>query len=159
MTLRAALAALFVAALAVGVSAQIPGYPNGCARCGVRSFIDTPGDSTDAAFLPVVSGEWIIGGWGFECQSGRLADRVEVSYSNDRGFYAPVPTYLTRLETGIARPDVQAAFNAGCLDTPHDAGFHLRLYPGAIPSGVRVLVITVWRGPYMAQSRRTIVVR
>lgn len=158
---------LFAAPLA----AQVPGYPNGCAACGIEHYIDTPRELATTMTIsnglpvtfnwpvPVISGDWAIGGWGFECQSGAAVDRVEAFYSDDSGFYQPLPWWLTRLTFGVERPDVAAAYRAKCPAVSSSTGFDLHIYPGALPIGTHVLLVNVWRGPYRQQSTRVVVVQ
>lgn len=139
-------------------AAQIPGYPNGCAKCMVFGYVDAPADPAVVVAVPVVSGEWMVAGWGFECESGRAVDRVDVWYSDADGFFKPVPWQRTRLVTGIARPDVVQAYQGYCQRVEGSTGYGLMIDAGAIPPGTRMIVINAWRGPYYHQSRRVVLV-
>src|SRR3990170_6765099 len=70
------------AALAVMLG-QVPGFPNNCPKCGVVSYVDLPNDGATAT-----EGLYIAG-WGFECESGAAADRVDVFYQGDDGVFVP----------------------------------------------------------------------
>ena len=164
---RLPLALLLALGLSFQASAQIPYLPNGCPTCRVYAWVDAPRDYlvTVKGFgelpgaLPIVEGAWVIMGWGFECQSGRPVDRVDVAYSSDDGVFKPAPWYLTRLDVGVPRPDVAAAYRGTCPEVAGDTGYTLHLFPGAVPLGTRVITITARRGPYSSQSRRIVVVR
>ena len=157
---KALIATAFIIALGLAslASAQIPGYPNGCARCGTYAFVDSP--ATPDAKVPVATaGDWIVAGWGFECESGQPVTRVELWYSGDDGFYKPVPYWLTGLYAGVYRPDVANAFRGACPKVTQYTGYGLQVLAGAVPVGTRALIVNAWRGPYMTQTRRIIVVR
>lgn len=149
---------LVVALFVLPASAQVPNAPNACPLCRVFSYVDTPAANIGVS-LPLVGRSVTLDGWGLECTSGRAADRVEVFYSADDGFYKPVPWYLTALDTQIPRPDVAAAFVSLCPRVEAATGWHLTIQPGAIPAGIRVLRINVWRAPYFETSIRVLVVQ
>lgn len=136
--------------------AQIPGYPNGCARCGVISYVDLPSDSAT-----VLQGAIYIAGWGFECESGTAADRVDVFYQGDDGWYVPAGGAGNHgngdLYLGVARPDVQAAYAGYCPGVTGTSGWHF-YFTQALPLGTRQLAINVWRGPYVQTHFRIVTV-
>lgn len=148
---------VLIVLLTTVASAQIPGYPNGCARCGVYGYVDTP--AAPDTSIPTVTGEWVIAGWGFECESGDAVDRVDLWSSDDDGYFKPVPYWLTRLEPGIERPDVAAAFVSHCPRVSYRSGYGVYIQAGAVPAGTRVIIINAWRGPYYSQQRRIVVVK
>jgi hypothetical protein len=54
---------------------------------------------------------------------------------------------------------VQRAYLAACPNVVRETGYHLRVYPGAIPPGTHVLVVNVWRGPYVQAFRLVAVLK
>jgi hypothetical protein len=136
---------LAVLLASVPLAAQVPGYPTGCPRCGVVSYIDWIAPTTEGL---------TIAGWAFECQGGTPADRVDVFYRADSGYFVPVAAHL--LNFSIYRPDVANAFRGACA-TPDNAGFGT-VIDGYLPSGARDVAINVWRGPYVNTHIRAIIV-
>ena len=140
-----------------GAIAQVPGYPNGCLKCGVYSYIDTPADPMAA--LPILTNDIVIEGWGFECESGQPANRVDVWYSDASGVFTNVDYRRVTLIPGYTRADVFEGFRSHCPNVSGVTGFSAVVEAGAVPIGTRVLIINVWRGPYYQQSRRVVVIR
>lgn len=143
-------------ALLLSLVLQVPGYPNGCATCGVVAAIDVPALPIGA--LPAVPSTFLIAGWGFECESGAPVDRVDVFYSGDDGFFKAAPWWLLHLDFIVPRPDVQAAFVVACPAVARETGWQLTVFD-AVPRGVRVLRVNIWRGAYMTQLTRTVAVQ
>jgi hypothetical protein len=145
-----------LSALAVMLG-QVPGYPNNCTRCGVISYVDIPANGAG-----VVEGSLYIAGWGFECESGQPADRVDVFYQGDNGDYVPAGGAGAHgngdLYQGLARPDVQAAFRGHCPTLGGYTGWHF-YFTHAVPPGTRQLAINVWRGAYFQTHYRTVTIR
>lgn len=150
-------AVVFAALLAfvLPVSAQVPGYPNGCTNCGIASFIDFP-----------VSGErsqdgFYIAGWGFECGSGMPANRVDVYYQGDDGFFKPAGGAGSNgngsLHYGLRRPDVRAVYQPYCPTLTDRSGWHF-YFNAPVPHGTRAFVVNVWYGPYMQQHKLTLTI-
>lgn len=139
---------------AVLVRAQVPGYPNGCASCVVYSWIDNPAQGD----VPSVrrSTDWIIGGWGFLCQSGGPVDRADVWYRADDGEWTPaLGTYEFYYGP---RPDVFGIFWPSCPALAYyESGFSA-VYRDTwrLPLGERDVMLYVWRGPYFEAHVRRI---
>lgn len=155
MRILFALVATVVAS--IGVAAQVPDYQNGCARCGITSFIDYPASNASAD-----SGAIYLAGWGFECESGRAADRVDVFYRGNDGNFVPAGGAGTHgngaLYWGIGRPDVQNAFRQHCPSVTANVGWHF-YFTTPLPAGARELAINVWYGPYRQTHYRTVTIR
>ena len=150
-----------VSLMRADVFGQIPNLPNGCAKCGTRSYVDLPPDPAAQPSVPVVEADadWWVAGWAFECVSGRLVDRVDVYASNDDGTFAPVQWWRTELTTGIPRPDVEAAFQTACPKVQYATGYGLKVMSGAVPTGTRVIRVLAWSGPYLHISQRVVVLK
>lgn len=139
--------AIFLLTMPLIGRAQVPGYPTGCARCSVISYVDLP-----AAEATVSASDFVLHGWGFECESGRPADRVDVFVQDYRGYWRPLKA--PALDYGsIMRDDVQQAYAPYCPSVASNTGWSLRV-PDA-PLGLRRVQINVWRGPYYEVHRRT----
>lgn len=125
------------------VSQYDPGrwFQPACPKCGMKAAIDWVQALTiDGTRLPVIAG------WGFECQSGRAADRVEAfAWDPARGVFVPVTTELRW--PNIRREDVFNAKVSECSNAPADSGFGAAI-TGTLPEGSTMLQINVWRGPY-----------
>lgn len=147
---------MLVALFVVSLLMQVPGYPNGCARCGVFSYVDVPSVETT-----VSQGAIYLAGWGFECESGSPADRVDVFYQGDDGWYVPAGGAGNHgngdLYFGVPRPDVQAAYTGSCPNVTTQSGWHF-YFTQPVPLGTRQLAINVWRGPYFQTHYRTVTV-
>jgi hypothetical protein len=120
-----------------------------CTRCAVYSYVD---------FVTPYPTGLLIAGWGFECESGRAATRIDAWYEGDDGFFHQIlPDY--QWIGAVPRKDVERAFTPACpnlAERPY-AGFHV-WSEAKIPSGTRVIVVNVWREPYFQQHRRTVVI-
>jgi hypothetical protein len=122
----------------------------GCPTCGVWSWVDLP-----APEVTVHASDFTVQGWGFECMSGNPIDRVEVFYQDYNGWWHPLYQGPTALMWGAsARPDVRAAFGAGCPLMGDYTGWTLIL-TNPPPLGLRRVQFTIWRGPYYEAHRRT----
>lgn len=155
MVRRLSLAVGLVAlAFLAPAAAQIPGYPNGCATCAVYGWIDSPAQGA----IPTVSQSkvWVIGGWGFQCYNGQPADRVDVAYRGDDGYFHGA--FGTWNLTFGERPDVTYAYGGLCPNMTNTlVGFSaLYGYASRIPLGEREVSIGVWRGPYYELHTRRI---
>jgi hypothetical protein len=147
---RVLLGIVLAVCLSLGVSAQIPGLPTGCPTCGVYSYVDLP-----APEVTVSASNFVIAGWGFECFSGAVADRVDIFYQDYDGYWVPLRQPPTALNYGsVDRPDVQMAFRPYCPNVPGMTGWHL-FVTNPPPLGLRRVQINVWRGPYYEVHRRT----
>jgi hypothetical protein len=136
------LTALFV------VLMQIPGYPNGCEKCGLKSAVDW------VQMVDLPEGRRpVVAGYAVECFSGHRADRAYV-YAWDGERNVPV---AAEIRWTIARPDVQAVWAPVCYDFPIDAmvGFGLVLTGPLPPHTTRLSVALGW-GAY--QQTHTITV-
>lgn len=143
---------LLLCALAATVAlAQVPSYPTGCPRCGVISYVDLPQDGAT-----VSQTSFYLAGWGFECESGRAAHRVDVFYEGDDGYFHPLVPQGT-LYWGLSRPDVRNAYAAHCPNVPDTTGWHVYL-TNPPPLGTRRITVNVWREPYFEGHTRTITV-
>lgn len=147
---RILLGVVVALACSLGVSAQIPGLPNGCPTCGVVSYVDLP-----APEATVSASAFTLQGWGFECFSGRVADRVDIHYQDYDGYWRPLLQPVTALHYGsIARPDVEAVYQPYCPNVGTMTGWSLAV-TNPPPLGLRRVQINVWRGPYYEVHRRT----
>jgi hypothetical protein len=150
---RVCLGVLVALALSSGLTAQIPGLPNGCPTCGVYSYVDTP-----APEATVSASNFVLQGWGFECFSGAVADRVSIFYQEYDGTWTPLLQPSTALQYGtIDRPDVWSTYRGLCPNVPGMTGWSL-LLTNPPPLGLRRVQINVWRGPYYEVHRRTYLV-
>jgi hypothetical protein len=144
----------------VGLLAQQPlfdggrGQFPGCPGCGVYSYVDSPTPEQT-----VSASNFVIEGWGFECVSGLVADRVDLSYQDYDGYWRPLlqPAYTLNYGS-IPRPDVWMAYRPACPGVPANSGWHL-LVTNPPPVGLRRVLITVWHGPYYEKHWRTYLVR
>jgi hypothetical protein len=148
-------------ALAVTSSAwaQVPGFPNGCDRCRVVSYIDIPADNRIIGAVPSIdrSQQVVVAGWGFGCEDGVPTTRVDVNYADDHGIYHWVPNVEVRWS--IYRPDVRAALWTVCPRVTSTSGFAVFLAAGSVPPGPRTLAINVWVGPLYETQYRTIFIK
>lgn len=133
-----------------GLSAQIPGYLNGCSTCAVYGWVDTPGDNTTLDRAQ----PYYIGGWGFQCYTGQPVDRVDVFYAGDDGF-DHVVLGSSIVDYGY-RGDVNAAYSGTCpAVSTASVGFSAVFPVADIPAGTRLVKFNLWRGPYYEQRQRT----
>ena len=133
--------------------AQVPGFPNGCRDCVVYSYVD---DAPDGA--TVAAAGLTFEGWGFECNSGQGIDRVDVWFQDYEGIYHPLEQGDGALTHGIYRPDVRAHYAPYCPNVTGDSGWRLTLN-NPPPTGLRRLVINVWRGPIFQTHERLYLVK
>lgn len=147
-------------ALALGLAlitstafAQVPGYPSGCKDCVVYSWVDTPsdGDTVEASNLT-------FEGWGFECFSGQVINRVDVFYQDYDGFYRPLKQGDWTLTTGLPRQDVQDAYSGHCRNVSTYTGWRLTLN-NPPPPGLRRIAINIWRGPLFETHHRLYLIK
>lgn len=145
-------AALLALSFTFGAHAQTPNPAPGCANCGMRSYVDIPG-TRDA------HGGLFIAGWGFECASGQPADRVDVWWQQDDGFFAPAGGAGTHgnglLTYGLYRPDVLQHYAPYCPASNGMVGWHF-YFTAQVPPGTRQVKINVWRGPFMETHTRVV---
>jgi hypothetical protein len=162
------LSVVFVLGFAIQASAQqIPADPEplgpfnggrgqfpGCPDCGVLSYVDLPKDEST-----VSASNLVFQGWGFECVSGRPANRVDVWYQDYDGYWKSLPQPSYVLYFGIvSRPDVRNAFVGSCPNVDQFSGWYLNI-TNPPPSGLRRIKISVWYGPYFQSHSRTYLVK
>lgn len=134
--------AAIIALASAGSAAQVPTFPNACARCGVFSFVDSP-----EAEATVMRRDLVFKGWGFECEGGGRVDRVDLSYQDYSGYWRPLVQDHWTLASGLHRPDVAGAFRAVCPNVTEYAGWHLYV-TNPPPAGLRRVALNIWVGPY-----------
>ena len=142
----------FMLALAASVtlSAQIPGYPNGCEKCGLKSEVDW----VQMADLGPEGRKPVIAGWAFECFSGHTADRVYV-YALTGGHYVNLKAELRWRD--LPRPDVQAVWAPVCYNVPTNAGVGFGIVIlDDLPADTTRLSIAVGWGAYQQTHSVTV---
>jgi hypothetical protein len=152
--LAIAVIVLIVVALSFRGSAQVPGYPSGCAKCFVTGYNDFISDGAVAQPTTTLSRSnpngYYTAGWGFQCDSGQPADRIDVFYRGDDGYFVPVSSALW---ANLPRWDVVAAYAQYCPSVSSQSGYQAYFNVAAIPAGERDLIINIWKAPYFAQAQ------
>lgn len=145
-----------VAALTTAPAAQIPGAPFGnCDRCFMISWVDVP--ATGATPTVSRSAGFMAAGWGFVCEGGAPADRVDVFYQKDDGYFAPVKQPAGSTFYALERPDVAAAYEGHCPKVNSYTGWHLWV-TNLPPAGTRQVLFVVWRGAQRENHYRTLTI-
>lgn len=148
------LALAVVAALTTASAAQVPGSPFGsCDRCFLVSWVDVPADA--ASPTASRSAGFIAAGWGFVCEGGAPADRIDVFYQKDDGYFTPLRQPGGATFYALERPDVAAAYAPYCPRVNDYTGWHLWV-TNMPPVGTRQVMFVVWRGPHKEIHYRTL---
>lgn len=129
-------------------SAQVPGYPNGCATCYINGFMDLPSATQVVTVNP--GAQFGAAGWSYFCFDGQGADRYDAWWYDDQGFGHPIAPSAVHVYT-FDRADVRAAFKAQCpaIDSARNNGFWVVVDSGQIPTGTHVVAVNLWHGPYL----------
>lgn len=132
---------------AATVNAQVPGYPTpGCPTCSITyGYMD----GLEPSNVPVasVNQTWIVAGWGFNCYSGQVTDRIDVYYKGDDGFYKKIPT-IGFLNNSVYRPDVAAVYAPFCPAVSSTTGVEIAVDASSVPVGVRDVAFVIWKGAF-----------
>lgn len=124
-------------------------FQQACPTCKVETYVDLPAQSSTIHALTVFQG------WGFQCNSGQLPERVDVWVEGADSAWTPLPASSVTLVVGNARPDVAVAFSAACPNVPGNTGWTVWVrWPSGLTGAHRVL-LNVWRGPFHTAQIRT----
>jgi hypothetical protein len=96
-------------------------------------------------------------GWGFVCEGGGPADRVDVFYQQDNGYFTPLRQPAGSMFYALERPDVSAAYAPYCPKVNDYTGWHLWV-TNLPPAGTRQILFVVWRGAHRENHYRTVTI-
>lgn len=126
----------------------------GCPGCGVYSYVDRPEPE-----VTVNADAFTLKGFGFECGSGEVAERVDVWYQDYDGQWQTIRPQAIEFYPGLRRTDVQKVYRPFCANVTAESGWHAYVTLPDDVRGLRRFKIIVWKGAYFEVHHRTYLIR